>query len=280
MKKSLESMDSDGVSDPPVLLDVADGLAVITLNRPDRNNAIDAAWVLHMTGSIEKVATTPGIRVLLIRANGPRFCVGADLDWIRPAEASARDRVSRILLDMNPALIALRTLPLIVVTAVHGAVAGGGFGLMSAADLVIASSETRFSLAYTRIGGTPDLGASYFLPRALGERRALELMLLSEPFDAAKALALGLVNFVAPQESFDAEVKKRVNQLLVGPAEAFAAVKKLTYRSLGATMHDQLDCERQTFVSMTEGSDLQEGVKAFVEKRAACFGKASGGANG
>ncbi|MDB5921025.1 MAG: enoyl-CoA hydratase/isomerase family protein [Massilia sp.] len=259
--------------DEPVLLSIANGLATMTLNTPARSNGINLRWAHDVGRFIDQVANTDGVRVLLIRANGPRFCAGADLDWLRPGESGAGARIDDVLLTLNPALIALRSLPLIVVAAVHGAVAGGGFGLMNAADLVIASSETQFTLAYTRIGATPDCGASYWLPRILGERSALELMLLSEVFNAQKAHELGLVNFVAGKESFDAEVRKLVNRLLDGPPHAYAAVKQLTYQSLSAPIADQLDHERRLLVQMTRGGDFKEGVQAFVEKRVPCFGR-------
>jgi 2-(1,2-epoxy-1,2-dihydrophenyl)acetyl-CoA isomerase len=257
----------------PVLLDIADGLATITLNRPGRNNGINAVWAEHLSRFVEQIATTPDLRVLLIRGNGPRFCVGADLDWLRLGEAGAASRINRILLDLNSSLMTLRSLPLIVVAAVHGAAAGGGFGLMNAADLVIASSDTQFTSAYTRIGGTPDCSLSYVLPRIVGERRALEMMLLPELFDAATAQRLGVVNFVVLKDSFDAEVAKLVKRLLDGPSQAYAAVKRLTYASLSASLADQLDAERRAMVAMSAWRDFQEGVSAFVEKRAPRFGK-------
>src|SRR5690606_29114874 len=127
-----------------------------------------------------------------------------------------------------------------VVTAVHGSVAGGGLGLMNAADLVLAASNTKFSLAYSRIGATPDLGASFYLPRLLGERRAMELLLLSEPFDAQRAVELGLVNFVVPHQHFDEETDALVKRLLGGPPQAFSSIKRLVYGAHEALLHDQL----------------------------------------
>jgi 2-(1,2-epoxy-1,2-dihydrophenyl)acetyl-CoA isomerase len=272
MKMPHEDLPDHERCEDPVLFTIVQGLATITLNTPARNNGINAAWVEHVVRFIDRVATTPEVRVLLIRGNGPRFCAGADLDWLRPEAPDAMDRLNQILVDLNPALATLRALPVVVVAAVHGAVAGGGLGLMNAADLVIASSETQFTLAYTRIGATPDCGASYFLPRIVGERRALELMLLSDVFDAGKAHDLGLVNVVAPKASFNAEVDKLVKRLLDGPAHAFAAVKKLAYQSLETSFAEQLDAERRLLIQMTLTRDFHEGVKAFFDRRQPRFG--------
>jgi 2-(1,2-epoxy-1,2-dihydrophenyl)acetyl-CoA isomerase len=199
------------------------------------------------------------------------FCPGADLEWLRPLEEGAEQRIDELLPRLNPLLAHLRELPMIVVAAVHGAVAGGGLGLMNAADIVIASSETKFNLAYSRIGATPDLGATFYLPRLIGERRAMELMLLSDSFDAARARELGLVNFVASQETFDAEVDHLVKRLLDGPSEAHASIKRMIYAPTVSDLALQHEAERRNLLAAVRGAELGEGVRAFVSKRAPRF---------
>jgi 2-(1,2-epoxy-1,2-dihydrophenyl)acetyl-CoA isomerase len=151
-------------------------------------------------------------------------------------------------------------MPAVVVAAVQGAVAGGGIGLLTMADLVIASSNTKFNLAYTKIGATPDLGTTWHLPRLIGERRALELMLLSDEFDAARAHELGLVNFVVPAERFDAEVKRLVERIARGSRGAQEAVKRLVYGASSASLDAQLESERREMLAATVRDDFLAGV--------------------
>lgn len=257
--------------EPAVLLQVADGLATITLNSPETRNTIGGRLKDDLAIALERVTHAHDLRVILIRANGPMFCPGADIDWLRPDTPGAPERVDAVLDALNPLLAQLRASPAIVVAAVHGAVAGGGLGLMNVADLVIAASGTRFNTAYTRIGATPDLGATWWLPRLVGERRALDLLLLAEGFDAQQAQALGLVNFVAPAEQFDAEVTRLVQRVLGGARGAFAKVKQLVYGAHDATLPVHLQAERERLVDAASGTEFLEGVRAFAEKRTPRF---------
>jgi 2-(1,2-epoxy-1,2-dihydrophenyl)acetyl-CoA isomerase len=256
---------------PTVTLHIANGLATITLDSPSTRNAISARLTADLTGVLERLMQERNVRVAVIRAKGSMFCPGADLAWLQPDSPGAAERVDAVLNALNPLFVELRNAPFILVAAVHGAVAGGGLGLMNCADLVIASSNTRFNTAYTRIGATPDLGATWWLPRQMGERIAMELLLLADGMDAARAHELGLVNFVVDAERFDAEVDRLLQRLLSGPASAFSSVKKLVYRSSESSLPAQLQSERQLIVEATRGAEFGEGVRAFVEKRAPRF---------
>jgi len=186
----------------PLTLVVERGVAKVTLDNAAARNAIDRRSSDAMIGAIDRIADDPSVRVVLIRANGPMFCPGASMAFLAPDEPGMAERIDTLLTALNPALAKLRALDVVVVTAVHGAVAGGGLGYLNMADLAVAAQSTKFSLAYSRIGATPDLGATWYLPRMLGERRALELLLLSDGFDAEHAQALGLVNFVFADAEF------------------------------------------------------------------------------
>lgn len=258
-------------SEPAVTLRVADGVATLTLNSPATRNAIDGRLTDALLGAVDALARRPDLRVAVIRAAGPMFCPGASMGWLRPDEPGMPERVDALLGQLNPMLLRLCELPAVIVAAVHGAVAGGGLGLMNLADLVIAAEDTKFNLAYCSIGATPDLGASYHLPRLVGERRAMELMLLSEGFGAARARELGLVNFVVPAASFEQEVDRLVARLAAGAAGAHAAIKRLTYCSLGSTLHGQLEAERAEIVAAAAGGEFSEGVRAFGARRAPDF---------
>ena len=169
----------------------------------------------------------------------------------------------------------MRHTPTIVVAVVQGAVAGGGVGLMLAADVVIAAEEATFAIAYARLGTSPDAGASYFLARTLGYRKALELYLMSERLDGKAAKALGLVNFTAPPASLDAEADALIRRLAEGPAVAYAAAKRLFRQAADTGLHQHLDDEIRLFSDNTRHPDFAEGVRAFLEKRPPKFGVAT-----
>ncbi|MCY1202199.1 1,2-epoxyphenylacetyl-CoA isomerase [compost metagenome] len=252
---------------PAVSLTIEDGLATITLDSAATRNALGGRLNDDLASVLAQVLDAEGVRVAVIRANGPMFCPGADLGWLQPEQPGAPERIDGVLDALNPLFARLRASPVIVVAAVHGAVAGGGLGLLNVADLVIAAHSTRFNTAYTRIAATPDLGATYWLPRLAGERRALELLLLTDGFDAARAQALGLVNFVVPAASFDQDVNKLVRRLLAGPPGAFAAVKRLVYQAHDNDLATHLHHERHQLVAAAGQPEFAEGVRAFVEKR-------------
>lgn len=255
----------------PVALQFDDGIATITLDSAATRNTIDMAMSDAMIAAIDQLTLRSDLRVVLVRANGPMFCPGASMDFLRPDLDGMDTRVDALLARLNPALARLAQTPAVILAAVHGAVAGGGLGLMNLADLVLASDDTRFSLAYSRIGATPDLGATWYLPRLIGERRALELLLLSEPFDAARARELGLVNFVHPRETLDTAARTLAQRLRDGPAGAHAAIKRLIRRARGSSLAQHLDAEREEIVQAARGSEFAEGIRAFIERRAPTF---------
>ena len=149
----------------------------------------------------------------------------------------------------------------------HGAVAGAGVGVALAADLAIAADDLQLNLAYARIGATPDAGATWMLPRLVGLRRALEMALLTETYDAPEALRLGLVNKVVPSAALEKETDALARSLASGPTLAHGRAKRLIRRAFDATLAEQLEAERATFKDSTRTADYLEGVAAFVEKR-------------
>jgi 2-(1,2-epoxy-1,2-dihydrophenyl)acetyl-CoA isomerase len=160
-----------------------------------------------------------------------------------------------------------------VVAAVHGAVAGGSIGVMSAADMVIAAQGTKFNLAYARIGASPDVGNSWFLPRLVGTRKALEWLLLSDDFDADAALACGLVNQVVPAAELRAVADQLVARLLAGAQGSQTRIKRLIYESETTPLAQQLYEEIEHFAQSTVTADFIEGVNAFMQKRKPRFGQ-------
>ena len=260
----------------PVTLTIDEGVATITLDSAATRNTIDMRSSDAVIAAIDRILENSNVRVILVRANGPMFCPGASMEFLRPDLPGMDTRVDTLLEKLNPALARLSTGSAVIVAVVHGAVAGGGFGLMNLADLVLAADDTRFSLAYSSIGATPDLGASWYLPRLLGERRALELLLLSETFDAHRALALGLVNAVHPRAEIDDAAVRLTARLRDGPASAHAAVKRLVRAAHTTTLTQHLDAERQEIVAASRGLEFAEGVRAFVERRKPKFSNPTG----
>lgn len=246
-------------------------VVTLTLDGPDDRNALNTERMVTLAEFFDCLAAEQGVKVVLIRARGPMFCPGADMGWLQPSEPGMDKRIDAGLSPLNAALVRMRELPAVVVAAVHGAVAGGGLGLMNLADLVIASEDTKFSLAYSRIGATPDIGATHYLTRLVGERRALELMLLSESFGVERARELGLVNFSAPAVDFDRAVDRLVARLASGAGGAQAAIKRLVRAAHDNDFAIQLDLERRELVSAAQGPEFGEGVRAFVERRAPRF---------
>jgi 2-(1,2-epoxy-1,2-dihydrophenyl)acetyl-CoA isomerase len=173
--------------------------------------------------------------------------------------------------ELHCAIIALRAAAKPVLASVHGAVAGAGVSLLAAADLAIAAAGAKFTLAYSKIATSPDGGSTYFLPRILGVRKALELMMLSETFDAATALDLGLVNRVVPDDELAAATDTLARRLAAGPTLAYGETKALVNRTFEQSLSSQLEAEAQAFARCAATADLAEGVTAFVQKRKPAF---------
>jgi 2-(1,2-epoxy-1,2-dihydrophenyl)acetyl-CoA isomerase len=172
--------------------------------------------------------------------------------------------------EMHAAFLALRRMGKPVLASVHGAVAGAGFSLMCAADLAVAAADTRFTLAYANIGASPDGGSTYFLPRLVGYKRAMEMIMLPDRFDAETARQNGLVNWVVPNDKLAEETARIAQRLAAGPTRAFAEAKRLVNQSLDL-LGAQMEQELQAFSRCARGGDLKEGVTAFMEKRKPVF---------
>ncbi|HYD93830.1 MAG TPA: enoyl-CoA hydratase-related protein [Noviherbaspirillum sp.] len=254
-------------------LSIDGGLATVVFDNPATLNAMGREQIAELNRVTQQVAAVPGVRVVLLRSEGPAFGVGGDLASLRPDRVDAPAVLREIGRDLNPAILRLRELPAIVVAAVHGAVAGGSMGLVCVADLVIAAKDTKFNLAYARIGASPDAGNSWFLPRLVGPRKALEWLLLSDNFDADTALAYGVVNQVVPADGLRAATDALVARLLAGPHGSHARMKRLVYQAETTPLARQLDDEIENFAQAAASPDLAEGIAAFIEKRPPRFGK-------
>ncbi|MDH5535977.1 MAG: enoyl-CoA hydratase-related protein [Betaproteobacteria bacterium] len=250
-----------------VLIARAEGVATITLNRPQVLNALDAAMIVGLREACERVERDDAVRAVLLRGAGPAFLAGGDVAALHAGLQQMPGMVVELADELHRAVLALRRAPKPVVAAVHGAVAGAGVSLALASDIVIAAVGTQFTLAYSRIATSPDGGATWFLPRAVGYQKALELMLLSEPVDADVLRALGMVSRIVDAAGFEAEAQRLAARLAAGPTRAYAATKALANRGYQNPLAVHLDEEAQAFGRCAVTRDFAEGVTAFVEKR-------------
>jgi 2-(1,2-epoxy-1,2-dihydrophenyl)acetyl-CoA isomerase len=259
------------VSEAAVLTASAGGISTITLNRPKALNALDRNLTLGLRDAVFAAEQDRSVRCLVIRG-GEHFMAGGDLKWFddlvrsRPS-AENRIQFEGFVHEVHALIISLRRMPKPVLAAVSGAAAGFGMSLMMACDLVIAADNAYFNLAYTLIGASPDGGSTFALPRIVGAKKAMEIALLGERFDAATAERLGLVNRVVPLASLDQETTKLAARLAAGPTAVYGRTKALLNGSLDASLESQLQREAEAFAQSASEPDFAEGIRAFVEKR-------------
>lgn len=257
-----------GVSEAPVLCWRDEAVAHIRFNRPAALNAIDVSLAQAFAQACETVAADPLVRCVVLSGEGRAFMAGGDLQAMR---ADPVGSTATIIEYMHAAIAVLGRLTAPVIAVLHGAVAGGGLGVALTADLALAAQGTRFNLAYTRIGTNTDCGASWGLVRLLGERKAMEVALLCDPFDADEALRLGLVNWVVPAEELSARATALAQRLAQGPTLALGNLKRLVRQSGLRTLPEQLQAEAEGFAQCARSHDFVEGVGAFLDKRTAQF---------
>jgi 2-(1,2-epoxy-1,2-dihydrophenyl)acetyl-CoA isomerase len=250
-----------------ILYAVADGVATITLNRPRVMNALDGEMIRGLRAACEEVERDAAVRVAVVRGAGPAFLAGGDVSVFHANLPRMAELIRDFAGELHQAILALRRAPKPVLASVHGAVAGAGVSLMAAVDLAVAAADATFTVAYSRIGASPDGGATYHLPRLIGHRRALELMLLSDTIDARTALELGLVNWVVGAGDLGAETETIARRLGHGATRAFGETKQLMNGSFDRTLAAQLAAEMEAFARCAGTGDFAEGVTAFVEKR-------------
>jgi len=251
--------------------EIKDNVAHLTLNRPKAANAINLAMGHDLMQAALLCDEEPSVRAVLISANGKMFCAGGDL----ASFADAGDDMPRLLKELtkhlHSAISSLARCNAPVIAAVGGAAAGAGFSLTTAADLVVASESARFTLAYTQVGLTPDGSSTHFLPRLIGRRRALELMLLNRALTAEEALDWGLVNQVVPDDELEAASEKLAKRLAAGPTLAFGATKRLIAASDPDVLETQMELESRAIADASRTNDAKAGIQAFFAKERPTF---------
>ena len=253
----------------------ADGIAWATLNRPQSLNAFSFQMRDDLIRFLLRVENDPQVRCVVLRGAGGNFMAGGDVKAFTAQMGLPPDE-RRALFEsmchaMHPIIFLLRRLSKPVLASIEGACAGLGMSLVLASDLAIAADDAVFTLAYVKIGTTPDGGASYFLPRTVGMKRAMEIALLSDRLDATTAERHGLVNRIVPRDRLAEETQALARRLADGATQAIGRTKALLSSALSHDLEAHLQLEGINFAASTLTGDMVEGVKAFVEKRRAKF---------
>ena len=242
-----------------------DGVARITLNRPDVYHALSPALIAEITDAVQTAAEDDSVRVVLFTATGDKaFCSGADL---KEAAASGKS-ASELLRDYyEPMVTAIRDIPKPVVCRMNGLAVGAGCSLALACDVVIAAEDTYLSLLFVQIGLMPDAGATFMLPRLIGMARSFELASTGRRIPAAEARQIGLIAHSVARETLDRETEKLITYYRHAPTRAIGAMKRAFNQSMHSNLPQMLENERENQEMLFGTSDVKEGVSAFLEKR-------------
>jgi 2-(1,2-epoxy-1,2-dihydrophenyl)acetyl-CoA isomerase len=252
-----------------ILHEVANGVATITLNRPDLLNASSSGLLTDLLAAFERaeVQIAEGsVRAVLLTGAGRGFCSGADLS--DPAiDGDPPDLGAFLRRYYHPLVLKMRALPAPIVVAVNGVAAGAGVSIALAGDIVLAAQSATFLQAFTRIGLVPDAGSTYFLPRLVGEGRARALAILADKISAEQALQMGLVWQVYPDDALMPAARAMAERLATQPTRAYALVKEAMNQSLDNPLARQLEVEADAQGRAGRTEDFREGVTAFRAKR-------------
>ncbi len=257
----------------PVLVAVDDGVATITLNRPDAMNSLDVATKEALLDAVRSVAEDPAARCVVLTGSGRAFCVGQDLkEHIEILESSDADSLFRTVDDhYNPTVLALATMRKPVIAAVNGVAAGAGASLAMACDLRIVKDTAGFNLAFAGVALSCDTGASYHLQRLVGRAKAMELLYFPRTVPAAEAWELGLATQVVPEADFDLSVDTLAERLANGPTVAFGAMRASVGYAAGHSFEEALEFESRCMTETGRTADHRAAVAAFVSKEKPVF---------
>lgn len=257
--------------DDPVAVTIDGAVATVWLNRPHAHNTIDLRTSRALKAAAFDLEADPQIRVVVLRGRGRQFSAGGDMSMFQGHADTIGRYIKDVIGDFHEALVTLRRMPKATVAVVHGACAGGGLSLSLACDFVLAEERTKFAVAYRKIGAATDGGMTHLLSRLVGQRRAVELLLLSDGFTAAQALEWGLVNRVVPEQGLEDELARISEALAANAPTSVGALKGLVYGAPHASFEEQLSRELAAFSRCADTADFREGVAAFSERRAPRF---------
>ncbi len=254
-----------------LIVDRRDHVATLTLNRPDAYNALNLALGRELFAAVLEVDDDPEVRCVVITGAGKAFCAGGDVKDF----ADSLDRIGAMVKElttyMHGAISRLCRSDKPVIMAINGVAAGGGFSLALTGDIVVAAESARFTMAYTKIAATPDGSSSYFLPRLVGLRRAMELYFTNRVLTAREAAEWGLVTRVVADAEFTTAVSALARELAAGPTRAFGGAKRLFHQATWESLETQMELEAQAIAASGRTDDFREGVTAFANKKPPTF---------
>ena len=247
------------------------GIATLTMNRPEARNALSMDMRSELCTTLHDVEIDASVRCVVLKGAGDHFMAGGDVKGMGETIKKSADEIKKEFMlrihDLHPIMFAMRRMAKPIIASCTGAAAGAGVSMALACDLVIAAEDAFFTLAYCKIGTSPDGSSSFHLPRAVGIKRAMEIALLGDRFSAQTAKDIGMINFVVPNDELESETQKLATRLATGPTHVYGATKALFYRSLESEFESQLQAEAEYFSDCASRPDFKEGVTAFIEKR-------------
>jgi methylglutaconyl-CoA hydratase len=248
-----------------------DGIARVTLNRPELRNAFDDELIKKLRGAFEDISKDQSVRVMVLAGNGPAFCAGADLNWMKRMAGYGYDENLADAKALAQMLATLDRLPKPTIARVHGPVFAGGTGLVAACDIAVGTPEAKFCLSEAKLGLSPATISPYVL-RAMGEREARRYFLTAEVFDAAEALRIGMLSILVDKNELDPAIDALLKNLLAGGPAAHAKIKALIRAVAGRRPDDALVAETAKNIAEIRGSpEGKEGIASFLEKRKAAW---------
>lgn len=255
--------------DHSIVYQFSEGVAKLTLNRPQVFNSFNREMALRLIAHLEECATDPAVRAVLITGSGKAFCAGQDLQEVVDPEGPS---LSNILKEhYNPVILAIRRMEKPVICAVNGVAAGAGANIALACDITLAAASASFIQAFSKIGLIPDSGGTFFLPRIIGFQKALALALTGDRINATEAELMGMIYKVVPDEYLEEESRRLALTLAQMPTAALGYTKRAFNASMSNNLEAQLQLEESLQTASGQTEDFQEGVRAFIEKRKPLF---------
>jgi 2-(1,2-epoxy-1,2-dihydrophenyl)acetyl-CoA isomerase len=266
------------MSTPSVQVETRGAVALVTLNRPDSGNTLNLEMGMDLLAAAMTCGRNPAVRAVVLTGAGRQFCLGGDLRAMASRGGAADGYLRELTGYLHSAISHFVRMDAPVIAAVNGTAAGAGIGLVAMADLAVCAQGSKFSLAYTGVALTPDAGTSFLLPRTIGIKRTMELMLLNRALTANEALGWGMVNSVVEDSQVLEESLRLAERLSVGPTQAFGKTKRLLAASI-AGFESQMVLESETIASQAVTEQGTEGINAFLQKRKPDFsaGRPGGG---
>jgi 2-(1,2-epoxy-1,2-dihydrophenyl)acetyl-CoA isomerase len=252
-------------------LEVGEGVAHVTLQRPEVGNAINAEMARDLMNFALRCDEDPAVRAVVLSGSGRMFCSGGDLKSFAQYGEDLLRHIKETTTYLHAAVSRFARMDAPLIAAVHGAAAGAGLSLTLACDLVLADEDARFTLGYSKVGLTPDGSSTYFLPRLVGFRRAMELTLTGRVLSAQEAREWGIATRVVSEADLLSEAAELATKLAAGPTGALGASKRLLHAGWNESLETQMEAETRAITDIARTAEAREGVSAFVEKREPSF---------